>query len=432
MYEDLSVFMAHLLDVDGRRLQVAAHHEAWCGLIVANARQVLMAPRDHSKTTVALVFVLWMFFRHGTDPTTLRPRGSSAGRYQAVLFSGTQAQANVLMARFRDLLAANAWLIVGTATHPTDLLFRLRPGSTATPGGRVHDFAWKRYRAIDDATQTSLWPARHPYAELARLRDREPVMFAREYMNDPRDERATLFPRSLTQQAVDAGAHLTKAPWYRKAAREFVVLGADLARSQRIGADFTVAIVAAVDIDTGQRRVLTARRERGLDFAAQLAQFTDLAARYDVDFAFIENNGFQGWLVDELRKLPGGDVFYGHTTGRDRMCLDADGIPMLTLALVHRLWVVPSGDEASRSFAQTRIRIEELIDEGDLVAARMVEEGTHTGGFRGIPPIGRAVRCGSMTFLRVVDGLIANHWGLLDMASLLQQLGQPAGEPATS
>ncbi len=84
------------------------------------------------------------------------------------------------------------------------------------------------------------------------------------------------------------------------------------------------------------------------------------------------------------------------------------------------------------SFPDARIRIEELIGEGELVAARMVEEGTHTGVFRGIPPTGRHVRYGSMTFLRVVDGQIVDHWGLLDMTSLLQQLGPSAGERSTS
>jgi hypothetical protein len=111
-------------------------------------------------------------------------------------------------------------------------------------------------------------------------------------------------------------------------------------------------MVAALDPASGKRRVLTARRERGLDFAAQLALFSDLALSYGVDLAYIEQNGFQGWLMDELRKLPGGGVFFGHTTGRGKMRLDADGIPMLKVALVRGLWVVPSGDEDARRFAR--------------------------------------------------------------------------------
>jgi len=74
------------------------------------------------------------------------------------------------------------------------------------------------------------------------------------------------------------------------------------------------------------------------------------------------------------------------------------------------------------SFPDGQISVEEMVAENDLVAARMLERGTHLGEFSGIPPTGRAVSYGSMTFMRVVDGRITDHWGLLDMPSLLQQI----------
>ena len=75
------------------------------------------------------------------------------------------------------------------------------------------------------------------------------------------------------------------------------------------------------------------------------------------------------------------------------------------------------------SFGDGRIRIEDIVTEGDLVAARMLETGTHTGEFNGIQPSGKKVSYGSMTFLRILDGKILEHWGLLDMPTLLQQIG---------
>jgi predicted SnoaL-like aldol condensation-catalyzing enzyme len=75
------------------------------------------------------------------------------------------------------------------------------------------------------------------------------------------------------------------------------------------------------------------------------------------------------------------------------------------------------------SFGGGRIALEDILAEGDLVAARMRETGTHTGEFKGIQPTGREVSYGSMTFLRIVDGKIVEHWGLLDMPTLLQQIG---------
>jgi predicted ester cyclase len=75
------------------------------------------------------------------------------------------------------------------------------------------------------------------------------------------------------------------------------------------------------------------------------------------------------------------------------------------------------------SFPDARITIEDIVAEGDLVAARLMEQGTHAGVFQGVQPTGRRVTYGSMTFLRLVDGKIVDHWGLLDMPSLLQQIG---------
>ncbi len=75
------------------------------------------------------------------------------------------------------------------------------------------------------------------------------------------------------------------------------------------------------------------------------------------------------------------------------------------------------------SFGDGRIRIEDIVTEGDLVAARMRETGTHTGEFNGIQPSGKKVSYGSMTFLRILDGKIVEHWGLLDMPTLLKQIG---------
>ena len=83
-------------------------------MITKYPRLVLLAPRDHSKTTVGLVDVLWEFYRHATDPATGRPRTHPAGRFVVLLFSATAKQASVLMARFQELLAANAELF-GTA-----------------------------------------------------------------------------------------------------------------------------------------------------------------------------------------------------------------------------------------------------------------------------------------------------------------------------
>ena len=72
----------------------------------------------------------------------------------------------------------------------------------------------------------------------------------------------------------------------------------------------------------------------------------------------------------------------------------------------------------------------QAVAEGDLVAARVVAEGTHTGAPfpPGIPATGTHLRWGECHIYRVADGRIAEHWGVVDMLAILGQLGAiPAG-----
>jgi hypothetical protein len=51
-----------------------------------------------------------------------------------------------------------------------------------------------------------------------------------------------------------------------------------------------------------------------------------------------------------------------------------------------------------------------------------VYTGTHSGTYLGIAPTGKALRFTSCDIFRVEGGLIAEHWGLGDIAGLLAQL----------
>jgi hypothetical protein len=427
-------FLSELLDPAGRPFALAPHVRAWADLIATERRLVLLAPRDHGKTTLLLAYVLWRFWRH-RYASSVRV-GAAPGTFEAVLFSATRDQALVLMTKFRDLLLANPnlfgevdgkaaagpgrgqirWsqhavrltsgadlrirayrtstrglhpdllllddvlsdqnslsshqreltfnyfvrtllpmnpgqlIIVGTAIHQDDLLHRL--GRSRANGMTPLGFAWRRYRALDEASGTALWPGRHPVAELLGLRDFDPLMFSREYMNDPRDDAASMFPFELTQRAIDAGVGFVLGANQPPDPREYVVLGADFALSEAAGADYTAVMVVAYDPETQRRRVLDIRRVKGLDFAAQVALIRDLTARHRVSLGVVEQNGFQRWLVDELERWPEtrGRIF-GNTTGRAK-AHPMDGIPRLKLELLAGTWVVPSGDGESLRLAR--------------------------------------------------------------------------------
>jgi predicted ester cyclase len=50
------------------------------------------------------------------------------------------------------------------------------------------------------------------------------------------------------------------------------------------------------------------------------------------------------------------------------------------------------------------------IETGEWVANRYRITGTHTGDFFGQPPTGKSFEVSGMDMVRVVDGLLAEHW----------------------
>lgn len=67
--------------------------------------------------------------------------------------------------------------------------------------------------------------------------------------------------------------------------------------------------------------------------------------------------------------------------------------------------------------------LDQVIVEGDTVAARSTLRGTHQGEFMGLPATEKAVTISGFDMVRVADGKIVEHWGMVDMFSLMQQLG---------
>ena len=75
------------------------------------------------------------------------------------------------------------------------------------------------------------------------------------------------------------------------------------------------------------------------------------------------------------------------------------------------------------AFPDLRLTVEDIMAEGDMVAARVAFDGTHRGEFQGIPPTGKEVAFTSIEVNRVVDGKVEAHWVEIDLLGLMQQLG---------
>jgi len=76
-----------------------------------------------------------------------------------------------------------------------------------------------------------------------------------------------------------------------------------------------------------------------------------------------------------------------------------------------------------KAFPDLRFVLDELVGEGEVVAARYHWQGTHKGMFLGIAPTGRRLSVRGMDFYRLEDGRVIEHWDVVDEFGMLSQLG---------
>jgi steroid delta-isomerase-like uncharacterized protein len=70
-----------------------------------------------------------------------------------------------------------------------------------------------------------------------------------------------------------------------------------------------------------------------------------------------------------------------------------------------------------------RYTVDDLIAEGDKVAARWSAGGSHQGVFLGVPPSGKAVTITGIDIFRIADYQLVEAWVNSDFLGLLQQIG---------
>ena len=81
-------------------------------------------------------------------------------------------------------------------------------------------------------------------------------------------------------------------------------------------------------------------------------------------------------------------------------------------------------------FPDIQWTLEQLITEGDMLAARFTMRGTHKGDFFGVPPSGRPIQVQAMNFYRIAGGTIVEERGQPDLLGLMMQIGAvPAPRP---
>jgi len=84
-------------------------------------------------------------------------------------------------------------------------------------------------------------------------------------------------------------------------------------------------------------------------------------------------------------------------------------------------------------FPDLKFTVEAMVAEGDVVAARLLGEGTNLGPITGgpvtIPPTGKRFASRSSHWFRIDDGKLAEQWATRDDLTAMLQMGlvRPAG-----
>ncbi len=75
------------------------------------------------------------------------------------------------------------------------------------------------------------------------------------------------------------------------------------------------------------------------------------------------------------------------------------------------------------AFPDIEVVVEDMIAEGDLVAARCSVRGTHTGDHLGIAATNAPVQFTGMSIVRIKDGKIVEGWNNFDFMKMNKQIG---------
>jgi steroid delta-isomerase-like uncharacterized protein len=77
-----------------------------------------------------------------------------------------------------------------------------------------------------------------------------------------------------------------------------------------------------------------------------------------------------------------------------------------------------------KGFPDLKVEILDQVAENDKVSTRKEFKATHLGEFMGIPATGKQVTIKVTDIIKLRNGKYIEHWGLSNLAEVLQQLGE--------
>ena len=75
------------------------------------------------------------------------------------------------------------------------------------------------------------------------------------------------------------------------------------------------------------------------------------------------------------------------------------------------------------AFPDFKYRVIHEIAEGELIVQHLSASGTMKGDFAGMPATGKHATWNEVHIARVANGMLVEHWPVIDQLGMLQQLG---------
>ena len=87
------------------------------------------------------------------------------------------------------------------------------------------------------------------------------------------------------------------------------------------------------------------------------------------------------------------------------------------------LGVLQLHDALLPAFPDMKLPLQDFVAEGEKVLVRLRVQATHTGAFGDMAATGRKIDIGVLDLFQIRDGVLIEHWALLDNLGMLKQLG---------
>jgi hypothetical protein len=402
--------------------QLSHHHEEWFNDLETSRRYCVKAARDHGKSTLFLAYMVWKAafnpktkcvlishslhqsihhmrtvndwidgvpflasmkkpdswsktffgFSNGSNISAKSVGGAIRGIHpdlilcDDILWGTTDTELERVASWFYEVLVptlhhTSKLMIVGTPFTPTDLYTELE---------QRDGYLVKTYPAID-TKGVALWPERWDLEKLDERRNDMPaIAFAREYLCEPMDDMASLFPSIVLQAAKDSSLTLLNRELGDDDDQYFV--GWDPAISSDRSADYTVMVVLRrPSTNVELLELVHVVRRKNMDFRTQINEIQRINSKFQPDVIELEANNFQRVFATELRAETDLPIKTFISTKQRRESL----LMGLVMRFEKEQMRLPWGDEKSRDI--TSILERELLMFGMSKKGKLDSIGRH-------------------------------------------------------